>query len=278
MASISEIRWVGSMAGAVVRTTIWSLPFATGCPSDGGEDEDGVDDDSTSADDGNETPMTADDDADDGGTTLGDDGDDDGGSTTLGDDDADTTTLDGADDTTTADDGNDTLLDGCWDRDFFDDDYYAADGEPTWEPFTCAVPMPCEPLNVYFQATDEMTPEEVAAADASARCMLEALRDGTEADHSITSIEIDGQYEYRLHYVVLPDGVVGSMDWVEDLSAGKQETYRQTRDAAFFDTCLAETELEPLVSCLVGTLEQGGGFFPALDLDLCIDAEPICPE
>ncbi len=277
MASSYEIRWTGSMTGAVVRTAIWALPLAAGCPSDDVQNDDGGQGDSTTADDGAEAPMTADDDGDD--TTTLDAGDDDG-TTTLdgGDDDSSTTTLDGGDSTTTDDGDGDTLVDGCWDRDFVDDYYYAADGEPDFDPFTCALPEVCEPLNVYFNASEEMTPDEVAAADASARCMLEALRDGTEAHHSITSAENDGQYENRLHYYVLPEGVVGSLDYEADLTAGARETFRATRDAAFFDACLAETELVPLVTCLVGTERLGGGDFPALDLDMCIDAEPVCPE
>jgi hypothetical protein len=133
--------------------------------------------------------------------------------------------------------------------------------------------MPCEALDVYFNGGREMTPAEVAAADASARCMLEALRDGTPANHFIHSSENGGQYEYRLHYYVLPDGVVGSVDFEEDLGGGARETFRATRDDAFFDECLAQTELEPLVSCLLGP-----GTFPALEPDACIDAEPTCPE
>lgn len=264
------------MTGAVVRTAVWSLPLVAGCPSDGeaGEDttaDDGAD--STTADDGADS-TTVDDGAD--STTVDDGADsttvDDGVSTTV-DDGVDSTTVDdGADSSTTADDGNDTLVEGCWDRDFVEDYYYAADGEPSWEPFTCSLPVPCEALEVYFNAR-EMTPDEIAAADASARCMLEALRDGTAAHHSLHLSENAGQYDYRLHYFVLPDGVVGSLDYEADLSAGARETYRGTRNDAFFAACLAETELEPLVGCLVG-----GGHFPALDLDLCIDAEPVCPE
>ena len=126
---------------------------------------------------------------------------------------------------------------------------------------------------MYFDGGREMTPDEIAAADASARCMLEALRDGTPAHHSVHRSENGGQFDYRLHYYVLPEGVVGSLDYEADLSAGAREMYRGTRDDAFFTECLAETELEPLLSCLVG--EQS---FPPLEPDACIDAEPICPE
>ena len=64
-----------------------------------------------------------------------------------------------------------------------------------------------------------------------------------------------------------------------DKSGGKRETYRPARDAAFFDECLAQTELEPLVACLVSHPEGGGSsYFPALDVDVCIDGEPVCPE
>jgi hypothetical protein len=259
MAGCDEIRWVGAVTGAV-RTAIWSLPLAAGCPSDTVEDEDGAGEDSTTAADAS---MSAEDGGDDATIDGGDGG---------------TTTDDGGDDTTTTvSDGGDTLVDGCWDRDFTGEPY-SGDYDPPWDRFECALPIPCQRLDVHFDSSGEVTPEDIADADASARCMLEALRDGTPADHSITVNRIDGQYVYEAHYYVLPDGVVGSLESFEDLGGGTRERYRQTREDAFFDECLTQRELEPLVACLVGTNQLDGGFFPALDLDACIDGEPMCPE
>jgi hypothetical protein len=269
MALNSEIRWVGSMTSAVVRTAIWSLaPLMAGCPSDDAQVDDDGNGDSTTTGGGAETPMTA---ADDDTTLDGEDAD----TTTVGADDDSTTTFDGADSTTTDDGDSDTLVDGCWDRDFADG-YYEDD--PEWESFACALPEVCDAIELDF-SDGKMTPEEIAAADAAARCMLEALRDATPAVHSVAAGVNGGQYQNRVRYFVLPEGVVGSLVYSEDKSGGKRETYRPARDAAFFDECLAQTELEPLVACLVPHPEGGGSsYFPALDVDVCIDGEPACPE
>ncbi len=263
MPSSREIRWF--TPGALVRTAIWSLtPVLAGCPSDEAQSDDDGTGDSTTGTDGAETPMTADD------STTQDVVDD---STTIdGPDDDSTTTSDDPDGTTTYDGDSDTLVDGCWDRDSVDDDY-AAGGE--WQPFTCALPELCEAIAVDFGK--ELTPKQIAAADASARCMLEALRDATPATHDVSAGINGGQYQNHVRYFVLPEGVVGSVDYSEDKTGGARETFRATRDAAFFDACLAETELEPLLACLV-TIPKAGPDFPPLDPDACIDAEPVCPE
>jgi hypothetical protein len=266
MASNDGIRWF--TGGAVVRTAIWSLaPLMAGCPSDDAPVDDGGNGDSTTAGDGAETPMTAADDD----TTL--DGEDADTTTVDGADDDSTTTFDGADSTTTDDSDSDTLVDGCWDRDFIDG-YYEDD--PEWESFACALPELCDAIDLDF-SDGKMTPEEIAAADAAARCMLEALRDATPAVHSVAAGVNGGQYQNRVRYFVLPEGVVGSVVYSEDKSGGKRETYRATRDAAFFDECLAQTELEPLVACLV-PIPKAGPSFPALDPEACIDGEPMCSE
>lgn len=270
MASNDGIRWFAR--GTVVRTAIWSLaPAMAGCPSDDAQVDDDGNADSTTTGGSAEASMTA---ADDDDTTLdGEDAD----TTTTGEepDDDSTTTMGGADSTTTTGDSDsDTLVGGCWDRDFTDG-YYEDD--PEWESFTCALPEICDAIDLDF-SEGKMTPEEIAAADAAARCMLEALRDATPAVHAAAVGENGGQYQNRVRYFVLPEGVVGSLVYAEDKSGGKRETYRATRDAAFFDECLAQTELEPLVSCLVSIPGNGGPSFPALDPDQCIDAEPICSE
>jgi hypothetical protein len=163
----------------------------------------------------------------------------------------------------------DALVDGCWGRYFSED--YLHDEEPDWEPLDCSLPIICEPIDISV-AVEYLTPEQAAAVDASARCMLEALRDGIPAVHHVASSPDGGAFSDRMAYSVLPDGVVGFDDWNADLGYGMDETYRQTRDDAFFDECLAQ--VEPPLGCLVGRN------FPPLvfDVDGCIDAAPRCPD
>jgi len=178
-----------------------------------------------------------------------------------------------------SDDDGETEPAACWDHVFedgYDDGYYAAFGDPEWDPFVCELPQPCDAVHLNFYDGEEMTPEAIAAADAAARCILEALRDGSPAVHLASNSDETGQFSDHVRYQVLPDGVVGTLTWADDLVTGKREVYRATRDAAFFEACLAETELMPLAACVVPGL--GGGSFPALDLDACIDGEPMCPE
>ncbi len=160
------------------------------------------------------------------------------------------------------------LVDGCWDRNF-GFDYQDEDYEPPWEPFSCSLPTVCDPISIHLQTGQEPTTEQEAAVDASARCMLEALRDGTSAVHSVSWSTNGGQYSTNLAYYVLSGGIVGSQNGFEDLGGGFDETYRHTRDDAFFDECLGQSQ-SPL-GCVLGS------DFPPLDREACIDDVPSCP-
>jgi hypothetical protein len=160
------------------------------------------------------------------------------------------------------------LVDGCWQRSF-SEDIYDDVHEPDWEPFTCSLPTICDPIAV-DAGFGGPTPEQIAATDGPARCMLEAMRDGIPAAHVITWSPDGGVFWDRMIYHVLPDGVVGFDDHGEDLGSGVDEMYRRRRDDAFFDECLAQTE--PPLGCLLGQS------FPPLDREACIDDVPRCPE
>jgi hypothetical protein len=159
------------------------------------------------------------------------------------------------------------LVDGCWDRSV-SEDYEAP--ERDWEPFACELPIVCEPIRIDLGPGEELEPDEAAVVDASARCMLEAMRDGTPAVHTISSSPYGGQYFDFMAYHVLADGVVGTDEWGEDLSSGTAEVYRRTHDDAFFDECLTQNEY-PL-GCLLGSA------FPPLDREACIDDVPRCSD
>lgn len=158
------------------------------------------------------------------------------------------------------------LVDGCWDRSV-SEDYDAP--ERDWKPFTCDLPIVCEPIDVDLAPGGDFAPENAAAADPSARCMLEAMRDSTPAKHIIAWTPDGGVEADNMVYHVLRDGVVGLDEWNADLGSGTTEVYRRMQDDAFFDECLAQDD--DLLGCLVGV------DFPPLDREACVDDVPRCP-
>lgn len=176
-----------------------------------------------------------------------------------------------ADDELSDDDGEMEAA-ACWDREDEDSGYYSLPSGDGWRrAFTCDLPKICDTLRLDFQG---LAAEQVAEETATARCILEALRDGTPAVHVASRSEEDGQFFDQVRYHVLPGGVVGSWSWADDLVTGEREAYRATRGAEYFDACLAETELEPLVDCVAF---GDGEAFPALDDAACL-GEPTCTE
>ena len=259
----------------VLRTATWALlPLATACPADEAPMQGGSSSDTSTTAPGDSSSSAEDAEASaDGASSTSDDG-----STSL----ADTTTIGMDDDSTTVamDDGDDTLEDGCWDH-RHDIDYYSQE-PPPWDPFECPeLAIPCPTVDVAVEVQDEwvvdMTPEEIATADANARCVLEQMRDGAIGSYSVHVLEDQGFASSQTRYSVLAEGVVASVHTTYDLEETVAESYRQLRDASFFEECLAQTELVPLVQCLAPPTESSIAEIPAIDPDACVDAEPACP-
>jgi hypothetical protein len=259
-------------ADAVVRTAVWSLLPLAACRGD----DSGLDatasgsttvaqtDTSSTQEAGDDSPVetsAADTTASADTTTVAD-------TTTATD-----TTISGDESSSTteaSDDASDTLVDGCWQRSFYGG-YYGG-YEPPWEPFACAsLPNPCDEAVIAVSGDElDMTPEEIVAADAAARCIIQGIRDGEPAFYRLTFTEDSGVLDQHTRYFVLPEGTLASISEWNDLSFQASDVYRQPRDPAFFDACLAETELLALEDCLANGA--------ALDPDACIDGEPQCAE
>ncbi len=169
----------------------------------------------------------------------------------------------------------DALDQGCWQRSFdvdpYELDYDEDDGgdEEEWEPFSCDLPIVCDPILIDVSGVTDLSAEQVAANEVGARCMLEALRDGTPAVHTVEPWPLDPEYGRRVTYHVLPDGIVGfDANWDGGVR-GRRETFRRARPDAFFDECLAREHPE---ECLLQV------YFPPLDPEACIDDVPRCPD
>jgi hypothetical protein len=264
----------------VLRTATWALlPLATACPADEAPTQGGSSSDTSATAPGDSSSSAEDAEASaDGASSTSD-----GGSTSLADTTVgDTTTVGMDDDSTTVamDDGDDTLEDGCWDH-RYDIDYYSQE-PPPWDPFVCAeLTIPCPTVDVAVETQDEwvvdMTPEEIATADANARCVLEQMRDGAIGSYEVHVSEDQGFASSHTRYSVLAEGAVASVHTTYDLEETVAESYRQLRDGSFFEECLAQTELVPLVQCLATPTESSIAGIPAIDPDACVNAEPECP-
>jgi hypothetical protein len=258
--------WLESVRAQAVRTAAWALvPLAAAC---GGEDG-GVVASGESGSAESSASSTSD------GTTSTSSGDASGESGSSSSDGAD------ASSSSTTEGYGDTLADGCWDF-TFSGDYLDA---PDWDTFACpSLPIPCADVDVYLTEGDagpepEMSPEEIAAADEAARCVLHGLRDGTVGHYRVSWSESGGQYSARTEYFVLDGGVVAVASADEDLSSHAVQAYRPARDPMYFDDCLAATELVPLVRCIAATPAlQGVADVPALQAGSCIGAVPQCPD
>ncbi|MFO0635039.1 MAG: hypothetical protein U0168_19520 [Nannocystaceae bacterium] len=164
----------------------------------------------------------------------------------------------------------------------FSGDYLDA---PDWDTFACpSLPIPCADVDVYLTEGDagpepEMSPEEIAAADEAARCVLHGLRDGTVGHYRVSWSESGGQYAARTEYFVLDGGVVAVASATADLGSAAVQAYRPARDPMYFDDCLAATELVPLVRCIAALPElHGVEGVPAIQAGSCIGEVPQCPD
>lgn len=250
-----------------VRTAIWALfPLIGACGDDGGAGGTG------SASDTGSTSSTASS-STDASTTQGG-----SSSTSVGS--ADTSSSGSSSSQGSATEStSDTEAGGCWDDEF--SGYYSE--SPDWEAFECpSLPIPCPEAAVSLitgvdDLEPDMTPEEIAAADAAARCILEALRDGTSGAFTVSWSEESGQNAATTRYFVLDTGVVASFSAVLDLGASAVQAFRAPREAAYFDGCLAETELVPLMRCIAVLPESYDvADIPAIDSVACIDGAPQC--
>jgi hypothetical protein len=185
--------------------------------------------------------------------------------------------------------GGDTLAEGCWDREQAIGDIDGGEQPEPFEPFACtSLPSPCGDLDLPMSSTGEVCPaalyelgeitdEAAAEALVDARCIVEALRDGTAGRYAI-DLNVDGGFfSYRATYFVLDGGVVTVVDSQEDLDGQHYEAYRALREPAFFAACASATDLPGLLPCLLPTTPNlGCATEGPVDHDACIDATPIC--
>jgi hypothetical protein len=236
--------------------TLWIgielLALTSGCGAD-----DGTGDDAIAGSSGSSSGVTS-----QGDTSHGDTSSETTSTGVTSDDGDDGTTTVHAEETTT-DEGAGTLVDGCWGR----SDIGGIDSpEPSFESFACReLPAPCGFVDAVSPDFDSGGPAEIADL-AAAQCVLESLRDGVVGQHRV-SINGSGAYSVEITYVDLGTGVVDARIEEFDLSYELIDRYRDRRETEFYDACIADPDPANVILCL----EQ------AIDVDACIDAEPVCP-
>lgn len=251
---------------SLVRTALWALSSLAACQTD----------DSTAADTG-DAPATTDASATASPTsdaTQAEDATTDTPST-VGDDSSSTSETEGDTNAESDAEGGDTLVEGCWDRE--SDVYYSDPFD--FEPFGCPMlPIPCGPVEITLLEdaldTEAMTPEDIATADANARCVAAGLRDAMPGTYRVSASLEQGFSSYAVTYTVLADGAVATLDSSLDLGKARHEVYRRLHPAAYYEACIAAADVLGVMACLSGSTE--GLSIGGVDLDACIDGEPAC--
>jgi hypothetical protein len=184
--------------------------------------------------------------------------------------------------------GEDTLADGCWE--FAGEIEHVEEGLDIYpfEKLACSeLPEPCNDVYLSFIGVLSCEPGEYelgpgslanrAEIEEAARCVLAGLRDGVPAVYDIEMFSAPRSLSAR--YTVLDAGVVTHV--VEDFDRAT-ELFLGSREAAWFDACLAAPDLEGLLPCLWPPVSEenetcGGVLRSPVDRSACIGETPMCP-